>query len=48
MNKYNFLNLSYIEFEALAQDLLQEVMNVRFEIFAEGKDEESTLDIHYL
>lgn len=45
MNKYNFLNLSYIEFEALAQDLLQEVMNVRFEIFAEGKDE--GVDLRY-
>ncbi|MCU6795009.1 restriction endonuclease [Paenibacillus sp. WQ 127069] len=38
MHNYDFLNLSAIEFEDLARDLLQKQLNIYLESFTEGKD----------
>lgn len=45
MTNYSFEHLSYIEFEALTQDLLQKKLNVNLERFAEGKDK--GIDLRY-
>jgi len=46
MNQYDFLNLSYVEFEELCRDLLQKTLQIRLESFAEGAD--GGIDLRYL
>lgn len=45
MNRYDFLNLSYVEFEELCRDLLQRRLAVILESFAEGVD--GGIDLRY-
>lgn len=46
MNKYNFLNLSFNEFEDLVRDLLQKHYNIILECFTVGRD--NGIDLRYL
>jgi len=46
MNQYDFLNLSYVEFEELCRDLLEKEWGVRLESFSEGTD--GGIDLRYL
>lgn len=46
INQYNFLNLSYVEFEELCRDLLEKEMNLQLESFSEGTD--GGIDLRYL
>lgn len=46
INQYDFLNLSYVEFEELCRDLLQKDLGVKLESFADGTD--GGIDLRYL
>ncbi|MBI2272274.1 MAG: restriction endonuclease [Bacteroidetes bacterium] len=46
MNQYDFLNLSYVEFEELCRDLLEKEWGIRLESFSEGTD--GGIDLRYL
>lgn len=46
INQYDFLNLSYVEFEELCRDLLGALLDVQLESFTEGGD--GGIDLRYL
>jgi hypothetical protein len=39
LNRYDFLNLSYVEFEEMCKDLLEKEWNLNLQSFGEGADE---------